>query len=42
MGDRLEAAIHEARDHSRVMFDEVIEQISRIGEGSSRRPRRKS
>jgi hypothetical protein len=42
MGDRVEAAIQEARDHSRVMFEEVIERISRIGEGSSRRPRRKS
>jgi hypothetical protein len=42
MGDRLEAAIQEARDHSRVMFEEVLERIARIGEGSSRRPRRKS
>jgi hypothetical protein len=42
MGDRVEAAIQEARDHSRVMFEEVIERIARIGGGSSRRPRRKS
>jgi hypothetical protein len=42
MGDRLEAAIQEARNHSRVMFEEVIERIGRIGKGSSRRPRRKS
>ena len=42
MGDRLEAAIQEARNHSRVMFEEVIERIARMGEGSSRRPRRKS
>jgi hypothetical protein len=42
MGDRLEAAIQEARNHSRVMFEELIERIARIGEGSRRRPRRKS
>ena len=42
MGDRLEAAVQEAWNHSRVMFEEVIERIARIGEGSSRRPRRKS
>lgn len=42
MGDRLEAAIQEALDHSRAMFEEVIERIARIGEGSSRRPRRKA
>ena len=42
IGDRLEAAIQEARNHSRVMFEEVIERIARIGEGSRRRPRRKS
>ena len=42
MGDRFEAAIQEARNHSRVMFEEVIERIGRIGEGSGRGPRRKS
>ena len=42
MGDRLAVAIQEARDHSRVMVEEVIERIARIGEGSNRRPRRKS
>jgi chromosome segregation ATPase len=42
MGDRLEAAIQEARNHSRVMFEELIERIARIGEGASRRSRRKS
>ena len=42
MGDRLETAIQEARNHSRVMFEELIERIARIGEGARRRPRRKS
>ena len=37
MGDRLEAAIQEARDHSRALFEEVIERIARIAEGSRRR-----
>jgi hypothetical protein len=41
MGDRLEAAIQEARDHSRALFEEVIERIARIAEGARRRPRRK-
>ena len=42
VGDRLEAAIQEWRNYSRVMFEEVIERIDRIGDGSRRRPRRKS
>ena len=41
MGDRLEAAIQESRDHARALFEDVIERLARIGEGSSHRPRRK-